>query len=1100
MEVVVSASAGVLETLLPKLGKMLTDEYKLHKGAKEGVQYIRDELESMGAALAKVSEVPPDLLDKQVKLWATKVRKMSYNIEDTIDSFMVLVDAAASGESCSGPCTRCCYVAVGAKSLLPRTYKARGDIAAEIERIKKEVEDVSKRRERYKVDSIVAPAPSPSASDPRLLALYEDEAKLVGIDHSREEIIKLLSMEGDGEGPSDSEQKLKLVSIVGPGGMGKTTLANAVYQKLEGKFERTAFVSVSLQPNMKNILSSILRQVSSKIKDDEEDNDDKNKRVRRQESQKHYGNTETWSEKEIIDKIRHALEKRRYLILIDDIWDEKPWKLIKCVLAENKLGSKVIMTTRNVDVARSCCSSDKVDGIVHELQPLSNCDSEKLFYYKIFGNYGYPPELKVVSQKILEKCEGWPLGIIAIASLLANKPSQTKDQWCSVYNSISTGLEINHGVKDMRLILSLSYRDMPLQLRACLLYLSIFPEDQIIGRDDLIRRWIAEDLVRGRQDDNLYELGDKYFNELINRSMIQPTDVDAFGRAQACKVHDLVLEFITFLSAEEDFVTILNGQQPFPPQPDSIHRLSLRNSKGEHGIPQATKRLPHVRTLFVSSRVNSMPPLSIFPVLRVLELEQCTRHNIRGVEKLLHLRYLRLSQAYHYYYDVCIKLPEEIGNLQFLQTLDLKEARIKELPSTVVRLRQVRVLEISLRKWDKRCEERLIQCLCNQKQLEALYIFAPDYSLDFMLRVNWAPSHLQRFTVCARQNEENASLTAFVHWLAFSPLSTLPKWINSSLSHLSNLSIVVKILLKEDLCSLGCLPALRSLYLQVIEAPTKERLEITERTGGHAIAFCCLVNFRFMSRAMGLVFRPGAMKGLQRLSLTFDVAQTKDVYVDFNLGLENLTSLQALDVELDCRCATTSEVQAAEDATYLNANHPTFHVSRHFTEEMRCDHVEETPDLGTMRIEDAGLARIGPCGEGGGRACDIKAVPQRLESVTIYSGSLVESFAFSYRDHDGQHHIAGPWGSHPGKNNNDVIHLEPSEFLKEVSGTVGSYGALTNVITSLTLVTSACTYGPFGKGDGIPFSMAAASNSSIVGFFGRSGWYLDAIGVYTCPL
>ncbi|VAH54507.1 unnamed protein product [Triticum turgidum subsp. durum] len=303
MEVVVSASAGMLEALLPKLAKMLTDEYKLHKGAKEGVQYIRDELESMEAALAKVAEVPPDLLDKQVKLWATKVRKMSYNIEDTIDSFMVLVDAAAGGQSGSGSSTTCCCV--GAKSLLPRTYKARGDIAAEIERIKKEVEEVSKRRERYKVDSIVAAAPS--ASDPRLLALYEDEAKLVGIDHSREEIIKLLSMEGQGEGAS--EQKLRLVSIVGPGGMGKTTLANAVYQKLQGKFGCTAFVSVSLQPNMKNILSSILRQVTSKIKDDEEDND-KNKRVRRQESQKHYGNTETWSEKEIIDKIRHALEKR----------------------------------------------------------------------------------------------------------------------------------------------------------------------------------------------------------------------------------------------------------------------------------------------------------------------------------------------------------------------------------------------------------------------------------------------------------------------------------------------------------------------------------------------------------------------------------------------------------------------------------------------------------------------------------------------------------------------------------------------------------------------------------------------------------------------
>uniref|UniRef100_A0A453DHE2 Jacalin-type lectin domain-containing protein n=1 Tax=Aegilops tauschii subsp. strangulata TaxID=200361 RepID=A0A453DHE2_AEGTS len=142
-------------------------------------------------------------------------------------------------------------------------------------------------------------------------------------------------------------------------------------------------------------------------------------------------------------------------------------------------------------------------------------------------------------------------------------------------------------------------------------------------------------------------------------------------------------------------------------------------------------------------------------------------------------------------------------------------------------------------------------------------------------------------------------------------------------------------------------------------------------------------------------------------------------------------SLQALDVELDCRCATTSEVQAAEDATYLNARHPTFHVSRHFTEDMRCDQEEEIPELETMRVEDAGLARIGPCGEGGGRACDIKVVPQRLESVTIYSGSLVESLVFSYRDHDGKRHTAGPWGSHPGENNDVVSILSLQRFSRK---------------------------------------------------------------------
>ncbi|XP_044335793.1 disease resistance protein PIK6-NP-like [Triticum aestivum] len=265
---------GVPVALLAKLAKMLTDEYKLHKSAKEGIQYIRDELENMQAALEKVSEVPPDLLDKQVQIWARNVRKMSYNIEDTIDSFMVVVDAAV-GESRSGSSTTCCCVSAKS-SLLPRTYKARGDIAVEIERIKKEVEEVSKRRERYRVDSFAAPAPP---SDPRLLALYEDEAKLVGIGRSREEIIKLLPMQ-------DEEQ-----------------------------YDCTAFVLVSLHPHVKNILSSILRQVSSNIVDDDPEDKDKDKRLHHQESQKHYRNIATWTEKEIIDKIRHALEKRRYVAI-----------------------------------------------------------------------------------------------------------------------------------------------------------------------------------------------------------------------------------------------------------------------------------------------------------------------------------------------------------------------------------------------------------------------------------------------------------------------------------------------------------------------------------------------------------------------------------------------------------------------------------------------------------------------------------------------------------------------------------------------------------------------------------------------------------------
>lgn len=212
--------------------------------------------------------------------------------------------------------------------------------------------------------------------------------------------------------------------------------------------------------------------------------------------------------------------------------------------------------------------------------------------------------------------------------------------------------------------------------------------------------------------------------------MIEPSDVNALGSPKACKIHDLVLESVTFLSAEEGFIRILDGQQPFPPQSDSIRRLSLRNNS----IPQSTKRLP---------------PLSVFPFVHALELEQCTVSDMRGMGNLVHLRYLRLCQKYYdHYYGFCIMLTEATGSLHLLQTLDLKEAKIEELPSTVVSShhwkRQVRVPEIFICKWDKRCEKRLLQLQCNLKHHEVLCIFTLDLSLDFMLHVDHqTPSHLQ---------------------------------------------------------------------------------------------------------------------------------------------------------------------------------------------------------------------------------------------------------------------------------------------------------------------------------------------------------------------
>ncbi|XP_021317581.1 uncharacterized protein LOC8068739 [Sorghum bicolor] len=440
-------ATGVMSSLLLKMAELLTDEYSLQRGLRGEVMFLKAELESMQAAMERVSEAPVN--DNQVNIWASEVRELSYDIEDSIDQFMVRVHVhpSTTPEGFKG------FIARSLRLLAE--VKTRHQIATEIRDMRTLVKEVADRRNRYKVDSSVTTASTAPEIDHRLHGIYEESAKLVAISGPREDLAELLMVR---EGAS---KKLKVISIVGVGGLGKTTLANVMYRQLRGQFECSAFVPVSLKPDLKRILCSILRQVSEQI----------------------YTNIETWDVVEIINKIRQVLEYKRYFIIVDDIWDESAWNLINDALVDNNCGSRVITTTRVAGVAASCCSLN--GGTVYKLKPLSHDYSKKLFYERIFGHEdSCYPELKEISEKILRKCYGVPLAIITIASLLANKPRNI-NQWDIVHSSIGSGTEKFPSIESMRQILSISYYDLPSHLKPCLLYLSIFPEDYTILTDHI---------------------------------------------------------------------------------------------------------------------------------------------------------------------------------------------------------------------------------------------------------------------------------------------------------------------------------------------------------------------------------------------------------------------------------------------------------------------------------------------------------------------------------------------------------------------------------------------------------------------------------------
>ena len=263
----------------------------------------------------------------------------------------------------------------------------------------------------------------------------------------------------------------------------------------------------------------------------------------------------------------------------------------------------MITTTRKEDVAASCSFPD--DDFVYSMKPLDANDSQDLFLSRIFKDeVDFPQELKQVTTDILRKCDGLPLAIVSIASMLATKPA-SRQEWERVRDSICSASQPNHEHEIIEQILFMSYYDLPHQLKTCFLYLSQFPEDCEINRLLLIRRWVAEGFITEQRGQLLEDTAHSYFTELVNRNMIQPVHIDYYGMAGACRVHDIMLDLIKSLAAKENFSIVMNDVKAAF-LPNKIRRLSVQGN-----FWQGTN-ISNTRSLSCFGPVKNLPPLFQF--------------------------------------------------------------------------------------------------------------------------------------------------------------------------------------------------------------------------------------------------------------------------------------------------------------------------------------------------------------------------------------------------------------------------------------------------------------------------------------------------------
>ncbi|KAF7033764.1 hypothetical protein CFC21_044838 [Triticum aestivum] len=495
-----------------------------------------------------------------------------------------------------------------------------------------------------------------------------EESHLIGRGTQKEEIIKLIS--------NKDLHHFHVFSLWGMGGIGKTTLVTDIYQtqEISSMFDKRACVTVMRPFNPATLIGSLAMQFGCKNGTD----------------------------------LRRCLEGRRYLLVLDALWSIVEWDAIKQCLPETA-ASCIIVTTREENIAKHCSKDERNIYKLNHLGPVDACTlfTQKVFKKTVNLDEQYP-ELVEQAKMILKKCRGLPLALVTIGGFLASQP-KTAFEWRKLNEHISAELEMNPELEIIKAVLMKSYDGLPYYLKACFLYLAIFPEDQQIARRRLACRWLAEGYSSEVRDKSVEDVLDGYFMELISRSMILPSQRSIYSRKgiDSCHVHDLIREIAISKAMEENLVFTLEEGCSINNQGTVRHLAVSSNWKGDQCDFENIVDLSHVRSLTVFGNWRPFYISDKMRLLRVLDLEgewDLVDHHLEHIGKLVHLRYLSLrghASVFH--------LPNPLGNLRQLQTLDISGTSIMKLPRTITKL--VKMRRILASPWEDLYEDAIEQSL-----------------------------------------------------------------------------------------------------------------------------------------------------------------------------------------------------------------------------------------------------------------------------------------------------------------------------------------------------------------------------------------------------
>ncbi|XP_042477603.1 putative disease resistance protein At1g50180 isoform X1 [Macadamia integrifolia] len=658
--------AASIFSIAQKLALMISNEYDFLSDVPDQAQSLCKEISLMTSALQDASE--KHRTRNEVKEWLNQVRDVVMDAEDVIDFFIYVAQRQRH------------------RNILTRYTICYPNQLYHLHQLGKKMENSIKKMSQLSVRRSTLGLAISEEGESSVGSMISNELDQLPFRRRRGDLVQEFSIIGFEKEEGDIVQKLlipiesprpspSVVSIVGMGGSGKTTLARKIYKRNDVKshFQICAWISVSQQYSIKDLLHVIMEQIKPLTPEEKKEL-----------------NVES-----LMHRLSSQLKETTYLIVFDDLWRPKDWNLLKQALPVqgDDFQSRVLVTTRNEIVAR--CADPSVTPFF--LRLLDEDESWKLFLTKLM--IGCPEDLEDLGRQIIHKCHGLPLAIVVLGGLLSIKP-RTHNAWSKVLDSVNW--ELNQNERNCKQVLALSYTELPDHLKPCFLYLGLFPEDYEIWRNKLIWLWVAEGFVQPRGHLTMEDVAEDYLEELIQRSLIQAPVRLYDDRVTYFRIHDLIRDLAISEAKQERFLEVLGSADHSLISTNKSRRLSLiEHTGGMRGSPAAALNQGttpnNLRSLFCLHSKGNMEMIKkssygAMKLLRVLDLQgvkSISNSLLKQIGKLILLTYLNLR-------GTNIKeLPSSIGDLRNLQTLNLRYTRLRQLPNTIMKLKQLRNLVFS---------------------------------------------------------------------------------------------------------------------------------------------------------------------------------------------------------------------------------------------------------------------------------------------------------------------------------------------------------------------------------------------------------------------